>query len=391
MRRTRTCLVPCVRSLALCLCFPLLAPSEQLTPSKPQLVRLGVHEIHEYTIALKTGQAAEVEIERQGIVTAIEILDPSGKSLAWVVDPISSQSAPRRIAVIANQDGEYGLRISPQSATAAGDYWISLLDVHPAKAMDNARWDFQLLFSRPPGQLATTPYSRFLGKNQYDLEDAYPKAMALLEKTRDNLEVADLQLAISELYRTMDSSSHALRAASSAVQEAETAKSPERLMEAWLLQQPNCDAITCIEKSMSVIGARPNPFRELRLNLNLADIVIRTPPEMRPAYPAWQEGSQKVIPLLGRALAIAREHDYGGVLPKVLADLGIARRLDFAASIALLNDALKGFQANGSMADQAPVWLELGRTYESNAGIAGNPRRACKGPLASRAAPPPSR
>ncbi|HEX8640443.1 MAG TPA: erythromycin esterase family protein [Allosphingosinicella sp.] len=89
----------------------LLSNLGALAPGRPIELPMRAEEVHEATLALRSGQSAEVAVQQQGIDVVVDVLGPDGALLDRVDSP-NGRQGDEPVSLFAHADGTYRLRIA---------------------------------------------------------------------------------------------------------------------------------------------------------------------------------------------------------------------------------------------------------------------------------------
>jgi hypothetical protein len=89
----------------------LLSNLGPLAPGRPIELPMRAEEVHEATLALRSGQSAEVAVQQQGIDVVVDVLGPDGALLDRVDSP-NGRQGDEPVSLFAHADGTYRLRIA---------------------------------------------------------------------------------------------------------------------------------------------------------------------------------------------------------------------------------------------------------------------------------------
>ena len=108
-----------------------------------------VGELHSYTLKLKSGQSAEIQIERQGVAVTATVFAPGGRKTG-TFGSMASNSGAQQVKILAESAGEYRIAVRALfKPVPPGKYLIRLEGVHEASNDDLARQAMQSCEEKP--------------------------------------------------------------------------------------------------------------------------------------------------------------------------------------------------------------------------------------------------
>jgi CHAT domain-containing protein/Tfp pilus assembly protein PilF len=136
-----------VASIAMCY-FAVLAQNEaraqEPAPAAPIILQAGSAVQHDisgkavdsYSIALTSGQCAQLIVEQRGIDVVVQVLDAQNKVLAEFDSDMRPQGR-ENVLIAPDDNGTYGVRVEPRYSRApAGAYQIHVIEIRPATEQD---------------------------------------------------------------------------------------------------------------------------------------------------------------------------------------------------------------------------------------------------------------
>lgn len=92
--------------------------------------------VDRYSIALTSGQCAQLVVEQRGIDVVVQVIDGQDKVVAEFDADMRPQGR-ENVIVASNEGATYGIRVKPRYSRApAGAYEIRVIEVHPATEQD---------------------------------------------------------------------------------------------------------------------------------------------------------------------------------------------------------------------------------------------------------------
>jgi len=189
-------------------CNLLFAENNPLQNAALQLRQPIAHDItsgqtHQYTVSLKSGEFASVNLEQRGIDVVARLLTSENRVNAIFDDEVGNQGT-EHVDFVATTSGSYSISIEPRlKNVTAGSYQILLTDIHRATEAERARFESRQL---------RTQSLRLVDSSKYDEALAVAeRALALAEKTpgTNRVYLALLNREISLIYWMQENPSKA--------------------------------------------------------------------------------------------------------------------------------------------------------------------------------------
>ncbi len=165
---------------------------------------LGAAEQHEYLIELEPGELLRLEVDQRDLDLQAVIVDPAGREVVRA----ESQGVlpPRSLALIAEQAGEYRLRVRALDASAPdGIYRVHVRDLRRAEARDRAWQAAEARFKQ--GERLQLEDTR---DNLRQAIEEYKEALRLSHQAADAAGAAKAEIAIGNAYRLLKDHEQAL-------------------------------------------------------------------------------------------------------------------------------------------------------------------------------------
>ena len=165
-----------------------------LEPEQPLERSLGPRDEHLYRITLKKGAGASAIVEQRGIDVIVRLRGSRGQSIADFQDDVRPRGI-ERVDIVADEDGDYTLAITPATGTIASG-WYSVRLSEPRVATDNDR---SMLEAR---QLRTSAL-RLQDQGRFvDARAMLERALAITERVhgREDGQVAAVAAQLAALY-----------------------------------------------------------------------------------------------------------------------------------------------------------------------------------------------
>ena len=130
------------------------AQTDNLRPAGITTIKNGSTVSHIFTIEVKKQQIISLEVKQNGMDVKVELSNPQGITIASADYPLSAQEV-ERIFVVADEDGQYQLKIDSKFSDAGGSAAVKLNAVKNAAPVDFKHAEAEKLFSQAQSLRAT--------------------------------------------------------------------------------------------------------------------------------------------------------------------------------------------------------------------------------------------
>ena len=130
------------------------AQTENLRPARIITIKNGATVSHIFTIEVKKQQIISLEIKQNGMDVRAELSDPQGITIASADYPLSAQEV-ERIFVVADEDGNYELKVDSKFPDGGGTAAVKLGESRKSMPADLKHAEAEKLFSQAQSLRAT--------------------------------------------------------------------------------------------------------------------------------------------------------------------------------------------------------------------------------------------